>query len=136
MVELYERAGLAVAGDAVAARDVAESQVRITRARERLDGVALNAALMRHADGASHDEVQSYLERTALMSPERAAHRLSFIEHPLWRTYQMVYTEGQELLQSWLELVPPADQPGRFRRLLVEQLTPSAIVDEIAAGHP
>jgi hypothetical protein len=31
-------------------------------------------------------------------------------------------------------MVPPAEQPARFRRLLMEQLTPSAIVEEIEAG--
>ncbi len=134
LVELYERADLAVAADAAGAEDAAQRQVRITRARDRLNGAALNAALLRHADRADHDEVQAYLERVALMDPVRAAKRLSFIEHPLWRTYQPVYTEGFELLARWLELVPPEDRATRFRRLLVEQLTPGAVEDEIAAA--
>jgi hypothetical protein len=132
LVELYERADLAVA-DAGGAEGAAERQVRITRARDRLAGAALNATLLRHAHGAPHDEVQAYLERVGLMEPARAARRLSFIEHPLWRTYQPVYAEGLELLARWLELVPPAARPSRFRRLLVEQLTPGAVKDEIAA---
>ena len=39
------------------------------------------------------------------MTPERAEKRLSFIEHPLWRTYVFVYTEGEELLERWLDAV-------------------------------
>ncbi len=134
LAELYERAGLVAAADPVAAREAAERQVRITAARARLDEAALNAALMRHADGLDHDDVRAYLERVALMSPERAAKRLEFIEHPLWRTYVFVYSEGERLLERWLELVPPADQPARFRRLLLEQLTPGAIAEEIEAA--
>jgi hypothetical protein len=41
---------------------------------------------------------------------------------------------GQRLLRRWLELAPPAEQPARFQRLLLEQLTPSAIIEEIGAG--
>jgi hypothetical protein len=130
LVELFERAVLAVAVDPARARDVALGQVAISRMRSLLSGVAVNAALMRHADGASHETVQAYLEATALMTPERAAKRLAFIEHPLWRTYVFVYTEGSRLLEDWLARVPAAGQAGRFGRLLHEQLTPGAIVDE------
>ena len=97
-------------------------------------GVAGNAALMLHADGAPREEVLAYLERRLLSTPERAAKRLEFITHPLWRTYVFVYFEGERLLRRWLEMVPAAEQPARFRRLLAEQLTPSAIVEEIRPG--
>ena len=45
-----------------------------------------------------------------------------------------VYSEGEALLRRWLEAVPAAEQPARFRRLLVEQLTPTTIVAELAEG--
>lgn len=131
LVELYQRAGLAIAADPVAAREAAERQVRITAARQRLDGAVLNAALLRHVDGLDQDQVRTYLEHVALLSPERAAKRLEFIEHPLWRTYVFVYDEGERLLERWLELVPAADRPARFRRLLLEQLTPGAIARDV-----
>ena len=130
-MELYQRAGLAIAADPVAAREAAERQVRITAARQRLDGAVLNAALLRHVDGLDQDQVRTYLEHVALLSPERAAKRLEFIEHPLWRTYVFVYDEGERLLERWLELVPAADRPARFRRLLLEQLTPGAIARDV-----
>ena len=36
----------------------------------------MNAALMRHVDGAAHDDVLAYLREVALMAPDRAAKRL------------------------------------------------------------
>jgi hypothetical protein len=136
LVEVYRLAGLPGFADPAAAREAAERQAAITRALAAVRGVAGNAALMLHADGAPREEVLAYLERRLLSTPERAAKRLEFISHPLWRTYVFVYFEGELLLRRWLELVPPAEQPARFRRLLLEQLTPAAIADEIAAGQP
>ena len=118
------------------ARAAAEAQAAIARAAAGLGGVRGNAALLLHADGASREEVLAYLERHLLTTPERAAKRLEFIDHPLWRTYVFVYFEGERLLSRWLERVPLAEQPARFRRLLLEQLTPGAILDELAAPAP
>jgi len=134
LVEVYRLAGLAEAADPSAAHEAAARQVAITRALTAVRGVAGNAALMLHADGVPRAEVLAYLERRLLSTPERAAKRLEFISHPLWRTYVFVYFEGERLLRRWLELVPPAEQPARFRRLLAEQLTPATIVEEIEAA--
>jgi hypothetical protein len=134
LVELYGRAGLAVGADPPAARAAAETTVALAEPRRRLRESRVNAALMRHADGASHDEVLAWLERVGRYAPAVAAKRLEFVEHPLWRTYVFVYHEGEALLRRWLEAVPPADQAARFGRLLREQLTPAAIVAEIEAG--
>ncbi len=133
LIELYQVAGLAIADDAGAARDAAVRTIAIERHRRALRAVAVNAALMRHVDGATHDEVLAYLREVALMAPDRAAQRLSFIEHPLWRTYVFVYSEGEALLGAWLDLVPDAERAARFARLLHEQLTPGAIAEELAA---
>ena len=133
LVELYRVAGLAIADDAGAARDAAARTIAIERHRQALRAVAVNAALMRHVDGAAHDDVLAYLREVALMAPDRAAQRLSFIEHPLWRTYVFVYSEGEALLGAWLDLVPEAERAARFARLLHEQLTPGAIAEELAA---
>jgi hypothetical protein len=136
LVEIYGLAGLDVARDRAAAHASAEAQAAITRATGALGGVRGNAALLRHADGVPREDVLAYLERYLLTTPERAAKRLEFIDHPLWRTYVFVYFEGERLLSRWLERVPPAEQPARFGRLLAEQLTPGAIVDEIAGPVP
>jgi len=132
LVELLERAGLFDARDAATA--AAATATRVATLRHELSAVAINAALMRHASGASHDETQDYLVEVGLMIPERAARRLEFIEHPLWRTYIFVYTEGEVLLRRWLDLVPPVDQAAHFGRLLHEAVTPSGIGAELEAA--
>jgi hypothetical protein len=108
--------------------------VAVRLARARLAESAVDAALMRHVDGRSHEQVGDWLVETALLTPERAEKRLEFIEHPLWRTYVFVYYEGEALLRRWLEAVPEPDRAARFRRLLLEQLTPTAIATELGVG--
>jgi hypothetical protein len=134
LVELYARAGLPVGGDAAAARDAAERTVALLGPRRIMAETRVNAALMRHADAASHDETLAYLERVGRFAPAVAAKRLEFIEHPLWRTYVFVYHEGEALLRTWLNLVEAEARPARFGRLLHEQLTPADIAAEIATA--
>lgn len=131
LVELYERAGLDVARDPAAARAAATTSVALAGPRRRLRESRVNAALMRHADGVSHDEVLAWLERVGRFAPSVAAKRLEFIEHPLWRTYIFVYHEGEALLRRWLEAVPESEGAARFGRLLREQLSPTAIAAEL-----
>lgn len=93
LVELYERAGLAVAADPVVARDAAERTLAIAANRHALAAIRGNAAILRHADGRSHDEVLTYLREVGHSPAISAAKRLAFIEHQLWRTYAFVYAE-------------------------------------------
>jgi hypothetical protein len=123
-----------LARDAVAAREAAERTLAMAGPRRRLSETSVNAALMRHADGASHEETLDYLERVGRIAPALAAKRLEFIEHPLWRTYVFVYHEGEALLRHWLDEVPEEEEPARFARLLHEQLTPPGIAAEIGRG--
>ena len=134
LVELYERAGLAIAADAAAARGAAETTVALIRPRRRLTESRVNAALMRHVDGATHDEVLAWLERVGRYAPVVAAKRLEFIEHPLWRTYVFAYHEGEGLIRRWLDAAPETDRTARFGRLLSEQLTPTALQRELSAA--
>jgi hypothetical protein len=127
LIELYSRAGLAVAADPVAAREAAERTVALFPHRKALTAIRGNAAILRHADGHSHDEVLAYLRDVGRYAPVTAAKRLEFIEHPLWRTYVFVYAEGEALLERWLAAVPEAERVARFARLLHEQLTPAAV---------
>ncbi len=127
LVELYDRAGLPIAADPPAARDAAELTMALAPDREILASIRGNAAILRHADGRSHDDVLEYLRVVGRYEPKAAAKRLAFIEDPLWRTYVFVYSEGEALLERWLEAVPEADRAARFGRLLHEQLTPAAV---------
>jgi hypothetical protein len=133
LAKLADRAGLAAAGARTADRLAwAERQTEIAGLRRALGETAVNAALMRHVDGVPPEEVVGYLIDVGLVAPARAEKRLSFIEHPLWRTYGFAYTEGEQLLRQWLEAAPTSEQAPRFARLLHEQLTPGALRDEVA----
>jgi hypothetical protein len=127
LVETYERAGLSFAADHAATRQAAESSVALAVERERLGAISGNAAILRHTDGRSHDEVVAYLRDVGRYSAIRAEKALQFIEDPLWRTYVFVYAEGEALLRRWLEGVAEPERAARFGRLLREQLTPAAV---------
>ncbi len=132
VAETLDRAGLG--GSSAADRERASVAVAIGQARERLRAITVDAALMLHVDGRSRTDVADWLTTVGLQAPDRAGKLLEFLEDPLWRTYTFVYTEGAELLDRWLDAVPGPEQAARFRRLLVEQVTPSGIAAEVAAG--
>ncbi len=131
LVELFARAGLELAADRVEARETAERAVALEGPRHTLAASRGNAALMRHADGASHDEVLAYLQDVGGDTPSVACKRLEFIEHPLWRTYVFVYSEGEALLRRWVEAAPAPERVARFGRLLHEQVTPGRLLAEL-----
>jgi hypothetical protein len=135
LLELFGRAGLRVAADPSAARDAAERTAAMRAPRRSLSEVRVNAALLRHAHGASHDEVLDYLQRVGRYPRAISEKRLEFIEHPLWRTYVFVYHEGEALLRRWIEILPEGERAGRFGRLLREQLSPPAIAAELETGE-
>ncbi len=126
LLELYGRAGLPIATDPPAAREAARLEIALGGLRRTLTGVRGNAAILRHADGRSREEVLEYLQSVGRYPPAIAAKRLECIEHPLWRTYVFVYAEGEALLSRWVDAAPANEQAARFGRLLHEQLTPAA----------
>jgi len=135
--ELAELAALPLAADPAALQEAALRRTRIGEVNRQLRAVPGNAALMRHVDGADRDAVIAYLVEVGRLSPEAAAKRLEFIDHPLWRTYVFVYHEGEALLRRWIELAPEGARLARFGRLLREPFTPPGIRAEIArAPHP
>lgn len=127
LLEVYARAGLPIAADPIAAREAAERTVALDAHRETLAAIRGNAAILRHADGRSHDDVLAYLREVGRYDSAGAARRLAFIEDPLWRSYVFVYDEGEALLARWLEAVPVGERTARFGRLLHEPLTPAAV---------
>ncbi len=135
LVDLFERAGMDVARDPAQSTTTARVATELAAARRVLDGSRGDAALLRHADGRSHDEVLDFLVEVGGFAPAVAAKRLEFIEHPLWRTYVFVYAEGEVLIRRWLEAVPPDERVARFGRLLHEPITPSAILGATSRGR-
>lgn len=113
---LYPEAGLTGA-------DV-EQQIRLGKASEQLRWVSGNAALLLHRDGRPPDEVQEYIERYGLRTPQEATQTMRFIQNPLFRSYIFNYATGKALLAPLLE---GGDAVENFRRLLSEPLTPSQV---------
>jgi hypothetical protein len=94
----------------------------VAEAAEVLASVRGNAALLLHEDGRSADEVISYVERWSLLPRPRAEKAVSFLLDPTWRAYITCYVEGLPLCRQFV-----AGDPARFRRLLIEQLTPDQL---------
>lgn len=122
---LYPLAGLAK-------MDV-EKQMRLRRAAEALGGVRGNAALLLHRDGLTPEEVQRYIERYGLRTPEEAAHSMRFLSDPLFRSYVFNYAVGKALLAPLLD---GTDALANFQRLLSEPFTPSQVRRWLAEKRP
>jgi hypothetical protein len=77
-----------------------------------------NTALLLHTRGASNEEALEYLMRWSLASRERAERAIRFMTDPIWGSYVTTYTDGYDLCRDFVD-----GDPGRFKRLLTEQLT-------------
>jgi hypothetical protein len=89
----------------------------VERALEPCRWANLNAALMLHEAGAKESEVQLYLERWGLLTPDMAAHLIRFLQEPTSRSYVITYLAGRELARAYV-----GTDPARFRRLVTEQV--------------
>jgi hypothetical protein len=89
----------------------------LAQARQDLRTVGVDAALMIHEDGASSEEAQAYVRRWALMTPEQAAHSVSFVTDPTWRAYAITYSAGRDLCGAYVD-----GDVSRFRTLLTEHV--------------
>jgi hypothetical protein len=95
----------------------------VAQAGEKLGAVVGNAAIGIHDQGWSPDEAVEYLRRWALRPEKRAAKSVSFITDPTWRAYQFCYIDGFRLCRRFV-----GGDPGRFERLITEQLLPAELV--------
>ncbi len=128
IVELFERAGMAQAADRAVASETAEKAVALRGPREVLEAAVDEAALRRHADGASHEEALAYLRDVGRYPADVAAKRVEFIEDPLSRLYVFAYEEGEALVARWVETAEAPDRVGRFGTLLREHVTPGRLL--------
>jgi len=69
------------------------------------------------------------MKRWALTSDRRAASAVRFMTHPVWRSYVTTYTDGYRICSDFV-----GDDPGRFKRLLTEQLTPTDLQADQPTG--
>jgi hypothetical protein len=114
---LYPLAGLAPVD--------AEWVLRLEEASRQLRWVSGNAALLLHEEGRPAEEVIAYIERYSLRQREEAESSLRFLQSPLFRAYIFCYDIGELLIER--AAAQTGDLRGLFRRLLVEQWTPSML---------
>jgi hypothetical protein len=88
--------------------------------RDALEGLSVNAAHLLYLEGRPQSEVQSYVERWSLVTPERAAKSVEFLMHPTWRAYVSCYSAGHDLCRDFV-----GGDVSRFRTLLTEPITTS-----------
>jgi hypothetical protein len=88
-------------------------------AGEALGSVRANVALLLHEAGAGLDDAVAYAERWALLPRSRAEKMVEFLTDPTWRAYIHCYVDGLPLCRRYV-----AGDPGRFERLITEQLVP------------
>jgi hypothetical protein len=105
-----------------ASKEDIDRVLEITKAREALDYVSGNAALLLHEHKASSDEVLGYLQRYSLNSPASNQKSLEFLQAPTSASYVFTYTVGKDLVQQILDKGNPKEV---FQRLLLEAYTPS-----------
>lgn len=90
---------------------------RISEVSEPLRAVGVNAALMIHEEGVPLDEVEAYVQKWSLNTPEQAKHSVSFVRDPTWRAYVITYSAGRDLCRAYI-----AGDPARLRTLLTEHV--------------
>jgi len=84
-----------------------------------------NAAFLLHDQGASEDEVVTYVQQYGLRSEEEARKHLDSLNEPLFRSYIFNYRYGGEMLDALFAAQDNHDH--WFSRLLTEPVTPSQI---------
>ena len=95
----------------------------IGRARQPIQAVGLDVALMIHEHGLSTEEARAHYERWAMATPERSARAVRFATDPTWRAYAITYSVGEDLCREYV-----AGDPARFRTLLTEQVRVSDLL--------
>ena len=103
-----------------------ERALAIRRARQPIQSVGLDVALMLHEHGLSEEEARAHYEHWAMAPPERSARAVRFATDPTWRAYAVTYSAGEDLCSRYV-----AGDPARFRTLLTEQVR---VGDLLAAG--
>jgi hypothetical protein len=102
----------------------AEVGAKVFAARRLLRSVPANLVLLRHERGASLDELRDYARRWTLQPEARVERLVASIAARPYAGYPHCYPEGRRLCEAFV-----GGDPARFKRLLVEQLLPSDLVE-------
>ena len=96
----------------------------VSDAREKMSGLAGNAAFMMHDQGKNESEISLYIQKYGLNTEKEAGQLIKFISHPLYRSYIFTYHIGYDLLK---ELFAHGAREAYFKKLLEEPVTPHQI---------
>lgn len=105
--------------------------VAADRAAAELAPAVGNAAIQLHHDGRTAAEVREWLAEFHPQPPDMAAHTMRLLRDPIGSTYVFTYRDGAPLIRRWLEL---QGQTAGFWRLLSEQASPAALLDDLATA--
>ena len=108
-----------------------EAATAVRRSLNELQAATSNAAILLHHEGRGEGEVRQYLSEVGVVAPERIEHSMRVLQDPVNKTYVFTYTRGTRLIRPWLEM---EGQTVGFQRLLSEQLSPAALVRDLAAA--
>lgn len=99
----------------------AEVAATVREAEQLLLGVRPNIAMMLDEDCASREQVRAYARRWMLQDNEHVDRAVQSLEERAWRPLESCYPAGLEFCRRFT-----SGDPARFRRLLHEQITPTA----------
>lgn len=102
----------------------------VSNARQKMNGLAGNAAFMLHDQQKSEQEISLYLQEYGLSTEREASHLISFIANPLYRSYIFTYHVGYDLLEKLFQHV---ERDRYFKRLIEEPVTPGLVRQWISA---
>jgi len=119
--DVHERAAellrpLGIPYDGEGARTVHDGEPQLRK-------VADNLAWFLNEERRPLDEALEYGMRWRRLPRDHVEKTIEFVTDPTWRAYSACYTNGRELVESWV-----GGDRERFRRLLTEQLTPADLV--------
>ena len=103
----------------------------VSKAGDKLRGIAGNAAFMLHDQQKGEQEISQYLQEYNLYTEKEARHLISFISNPLYRSYIFTYHVGYDLLE---ELFQHGDRHIYCKRIMEEPVTPGLVRQWISAS--
>ena len=103
----------------------------VSKAGDKLRGIAGNAAFMLHDQQKGEQEISQYLQEYNLSTEKEARHLISFISNPLYRSYIFTYHVGYDLLE---ELFQHGDRHTYCKRIMEEPVTPGLVRQWISAS--
>lgn len=109
-----------------------EQWEKIDAALEKLGRAREHVPFLLYDQGKSEEEIVAFLQKYALMSPERARKAIQFDRE--WGAYTFNYTVGREILRRYLAT---GNARAKFVQYLTTPITPSLVEDWTrAAAQP